>query len=314
MNRQRREAALAFLVCLALAAACGSSARLGGGISGTSSVVGTISDFGSIVVNGIEFDTDAATVTIEGDPATPADLRLGMVATVVGTVGEDGRTGVADTVAVEDFLEGPIQAIDRTAGTLRILSQTVVIDPETVFEPTPLAELAAGDDVEVSGYPDADGRVRATRVARKEEDVEIEIKGTVADLDRDARTFRFGALVVDYTDAILEGLPPEGLTDGLFVEVEGEGPPVDDVLIAVGIEVPASEVADGDNLEVAGFVTSVLSADEFVVNANQRVRLTPDTVFERGTRADVVPNAELEVEGRVDADGVLVAAEVELEG
>ncbi|MEW6268848.1 MAG: DUF5666 domain-containing protein [Thermodesulfobacteriota bacterium] len=317
MNRELRLALCgAFaLASIALAASCGSSARLGGGISGTSSIVGAIAGFGSIVVNGIALDVDGASITIEGDPATEADLRLGMVATVRGTLDADGRTGVADVVAVEDLIEGPIEAIDRTRRTLRVLAQTVLLDPAvngTVLEPTAFADLVIGDDVEVSGFLDADGRIRATRVQHKQADVEIEIKGVVAELDRAAQIFALGALTVDYAGALLEGLPPGGLADGLFVEVEAEEPPVGDVLIAVGIELPASEVDAGDGLDVAGFVTAVLSADEFVLNATQRVRLTSDTRFEGGTRADVVPNAALEVEGRADAGGVLVASEVEL--
>jgi hypothetical protein len=40
----------------------------GGGISGTAFVAGPLAAFGSIFVNGIEFDTSTAVVTIEGDP------------------------------------------------------------------------------------------------------------------------------------------------------------------------------------------------------------------------------------------------------
>jgi hypothetical protein len=187
-----------------------------------------------------------------------------------------------------------------------------VLDAETVFEPAAFADLEPGDDVEVSGFLDAEQRVRATRVQRKVDGVEIEIKGLVAALDRAAETFAIGALVVDFSGAVLEGLPPDGLRDGLFVEVEAEEPPAGGVLTAIGVELPSAELEAGDGLELSGFVSAVLSPDELVVNATQRVRLTADTVFEGGERSDVVPNAALEVEGRIDDDGVLVAAEVEL--
>ena len=85
---------------LALAASAVSGCG-GGGDSTTASLLpgtggtgviysqGSISGFGSVIVNGIKFDDTVATVQIDGIPLRSADLRLGMVAGVQGERGAD---------------------------------------------------------------------------------------------------------------------------------------------------------------------------------------------------------------------------------
>jgi hypothetical protein len=299
------------VVLFAVAAACGSS--MGGGIAGTSSVLGAISGFGSIIVGGIEFDTDGATVTIEGDPAEPSDLGLGMVAIVHGTIAPGGLRGVADTVAVENLVEAPLEAIDVAGGTLRLLSQIVIVDGATVFEPVALADLELGETVDVGGFLDANGNIRATRVERRVGSVEIELRGFIQGLDRAASTFRINALLVDFADAVVEGAPPEGLHDGLFVEIEADSPPVGGVFVTTAVAVidPTLMTEEGDGISVEGFVTEVFSSTEFSVSRRQRVRITPDTRFENGDAADIVLDAEVDIDGTAGPDGVVVATEIE---
>lgn len=303
---------LCIVVLVGLAAACG-SALMGGGIAGTSSVVGAISGFGSVIVNGVEFDTSSATVTIDGSPAAVSDLELGMVATVRGVVAPGALRGVAQSVTSDDLLEGPIEAVDASATSLTVLSQQVVADPSTVFDPAPLPSLQPKDVVQVSGFLDATGRIRATRIERKSPGVEIEVKGYVQQIDATARTLRINALVVDFASALIQGAPPAGLQDGLFVEVEGAGPPVGGVLTALGVDVldPTLKTDAGDGLKVEGFITAVLSATEVVVNGSQRVVTTATTRFENGTASNLVPDARVDITGVADPDGVLVASEVE---
>ncbi|MBM4266858.1 MAG: hypothetical protein FJ144_09635 [Deltaproteobacteria bacterium] len=307
----KRHSTLRRLPLLAVAVGCGSNLSMGGGIAGTSSVSGPISGFGSIIVGGVEFDTGSATVTIEGNPADVADLRLGMVALVRGTIEPRRAAGVAETVRVDHLARGPLALVDPGAARLSLLGQEIVADASTVFEPVPFAELAPGDRVAVSGFLGGDGRIRATRIAAPE-DGEIELTGLVADLDPAALTFRIGGLVVQFAGAVVEGAPSGGLVDELLVEVEAEVPPANDVLTAVGVEVFDSSLAEeGDGLDVEGFVTRVPSPDELVLNETQPVRLTAETRFEGGDRADLVVGARVDVEGVAGEGGLLIAREVE---
>jgi hypothetical protein len=294
-----------------VAAGCGSS--MGGGIAGTSAVLGAISGFGSIIVGGIEFDTSSAVVMIEGDAAQASDLRLGMVATVRGSVARGGRRGVADSVAVESLAEAPLEAIDVPGGTLRLLSQQVIVDGATVFDPVSFEALEAGDTVNVGGFLDANGRIRATRIARQFEDLEIKLRGFVQKLDRVSSTFRINDLLVEFANAIVEGAPPEGLRDGLFVDIDADRPPVDGVFETTAITVidPSLMTEEGDGISVEGFVTEILSPTEVVVSGRQRVRITPQTRFQNGDATGLVLNAQVDIDGTAGADGVVIATEVE---
>jgi len=301
------------LVVLALVAACGSSATMGGGIAGTSSVVAPISGFGSIIVGGIEFDTNGALVTIEGDPAQVSDLKLGMVAMVRGVVDPRGARGVAQRVAVEHLAEGPLEAVDVAAGTISLLGQQIITNPATVFDPTPLSQLVQNEYIEVGGFFDASGRIRATRVARKFQNLEIAVKGYVVGLDAQAGTFQLGGLTVDFHSAIITGAPQGGLQNGLLVEVGADVPPVGSVLSATDVDVknPSAIADEGDGLKVEGFVTQISSPTVLEVNRNQRVQLTPKTRFEHGSPGDLVLDAHVDIDGVAGADATLVATKVD---
>jgi hypothetical protein len=220
----------------------------------------------------------------------------------------NGNKGVAERIGADHLLQGPVDAVNAADGTFSALSQLVITGPDTVFDQTDIQTLAPGDVVEVFGVRDADLGIRATRVEKKDPATEeFELTGNIAGLDLVAQTFRIGILTVDFSSAVVENAPPTGLADGLLVEAESDEAPVGDVLAATGIEVidPALEFEEGDAAEVHGFVTSVVSATEIVLNGTQRVLLTESTRFERGTRADLVLNAEIEVDGTLDATGVI---------
>ena len=134
-----RKLALALLI-LVVCTACGSGAALltqllaGGGIGGTGISFGPITGFGSIFVNGVEFDTKGAAITIDGKPAMEGDLREGMVVTVQGTI--DGETGVGAAVIVESSVRGPVDedVTDANARTIQVLGQTIHVDDTVVLE------------------------------------------------------------------------------------------------------------------------------------------------------------------------------------
>ncbi len=300
---------LAGLLSVAAFWACAS----GGGISGTKLVAGPIADFGSIVVNGVDFDTTNAVVTIEGDPAQVSDLRLGMYVFVLGDVDTATMTGNAERVASDHLLEGPVDGVNPAGGTFVALSQLVITDAATVFDQTTLATLAPGDVVEVFGVLDADANVRATRVQKKAGVIDFELTGTVTALDTVAETFQIGILTVDFSSALIEDAPPGGLADGLLVEVETDLAPINDLMIATSVDVldPAFMFEEDEGAEIQGFVSAIVSTTEFVMNASQRVQTNANTRFENGDASDLVLNAQIEADGVFDAQGVLVAEEIE---
>ena len=88
--------ALFMAAAAALLSACGgggsdagTAGTGGGGVPpATASAVsyGTITQFGSIWVNGVEFSTGNASFRIKGQPGAASDLRIGMVVRVDGSI------------------------------------------------------------------------------------------------------------------------------------------------------------------------------------------------------------------------------------
>jgi tRNA-binding EMAP/Myf-like protein len=78
----------------------------------------------------------------------------------------------------------------------------------------------------------------------------------------------------------------------------------------VAAEIDAGCVNEEDEIE--GIITAALADNIFEIDG-QPVQITPGTTeFEDGTVADLVVGAGAEAEGVLDADGVLVAVEVEI--
>jgi hypothetical protein len=67
----------------------------------TQTSVGTITAFGSVVVNGIRFDDSAATINMDDALTTRDRLRVGMVVQVRGQINANG-TGVANSIQYND--------------------------------------------------------------------------------------------------------------------------------------------------------------------------------------------------------------------
>jgi len=104
-----------------------------------------------------------------------------------------------------------------------VLGQTVILDVnQTHFENTTFDTLAAGNVIEVSGLLDDAGQIQATFVEKKADSfipgTEIEVKGTIKNLDNVAKTFQINALTVDYASAT--ELPSGGPANDQYVEVK----------------------------------------------------------------------------------------------
>lgn len=287
-----------------------------GGTPAPSAVVskGTISGFGSVIVNGVRYDTASAAISVEGSPATQSDLKVGHVVVVHGTLNSDGITGSATSISFEDLVEGPIGAIDLVAGTITVLSQLVIIDADTSFDdtisPASIEGLALDDVVEVSGFFLADGSINATRIEKKAAGGEFEVTGLVSNLS--GTTFQINDLVVDFSGAQqLDNFPAGTPEDGQLVEAKGSLGASGE-LLATRVEFKGNDLLadEGDRIEIEGFITRFASAADFDVDGVP-VSTSGATVYENGSEADLALNRKVEVEGTLDANGVVVAAKVE---
>lgn len=284
----------------------------------TMTTFGTISGFGSVIVNGVHYETNGTQFSHDGSAITQNDLRVGQFVRLRAEISDSGEARAME-VERDNQLEGPIDAIDTAAGTITVLGQTVAIDADTSFDdsltPASIDGLSVGLRVEVDGLPGADGVLHATRIEAADDNGEVEVTGTVAGLDADAKTFQIGDLVVDYSQATLEDFPSSGLADGDSVEVKGETRDGQGHLLATRVELKRlmgnDEGEDGQEVEFEGLITRFVSASDFDVG-DHTVTTTSTTEFDGGTAEDLALNVKVVVEGELDADGRLVAREVKL--
>ena len=332
---QLRKLALASALAL-LTAACGGTDDdvASGGIGGTGISSGAITGFGSIFVNDIEIDLTGASVLIDGAPGCdPKDLcanplKLGMVVNASVEYNDDGKTGSAIEVEVEEALEGPVTSVSAPAAdgtrTAVILGVTVIISvDDTVIDDAlglDFDNINEGDVIEVHGFFDESDRLEAKRLEKKAggggAGSEVEIKGRIKlDDATPPGTFQLHNLTVHFfvgTTQLVD-IPGGVLSDGLFVEVQGK-------LRADG-GVDASKIKgkqpDDDiaKVSIEGIIASVQATSNnrlFVLNT----AVGPISVNATGATFEPtglvpVPGLEVEVEG-TSVSGTLVAAKVKI--
>ena len=298
------------VVLAVLLHACAGGGETGTGLNngsgGNDVSVGTITKFGSVWVNGVEFQTNATQVKLEGASAATSALKLGMVVTVKGKINADRVSGIADTISVEEVIEGPISTIG--ANSFTVLGQNIMVNETTRFEDNlKFVDLSEKDLVEVSGIVKSAGVITATRVERKTEKLtSYKLKGVVSSLTASAHTFMIGQLTVNYTS--LTGLAAGVPADGILVEVKGT---LDSggVLIATRLKTESLEAADADKFEIEGYVGLVSNGGtSFMIN-NVNVQTSATTEFKAGLITDLVAGAFVEIEGTLQG-GVVTASKV----
>lgn len=331
----------AVLIMMALGACGGSSSSTTpapnpppptDGITGTGSAItiGTVSGFGSVIVNGTHYDTATALFTIDGQSGSQSDLAVGDVVVIKGTVADDTTGAAAETVEFDDNVEGPIEAgsisidpADPTAGSFVVLGQTVHFDFSTSYDdsisPTSIDGLTDGDVIEVSGLELSDGTIQATRIEAKTLQVGdlFEVTGLVSD-PLDASSFMINDLVVDFAtrSAVFDNFPGgRNVAVGDSVEVKGEqtlGPAGE--LIATRVEYKGDRLdgIDGDHMEIEGFITDLTDQASFDVAHHPVSCGTGCTVTTEGAPGGTLAlNVKVEVKGQLEND-ILVATSVDI--
>jgi uncharacterized protein DUF5666 len=277
---------------------------------------GTVTGFGSVFINGVRFETSSATFTINGQPGTQADLRVGHVVTIHGHRDDQGNS-TADRIDFDDLVKGPVDSIDAVAGTLVVMGQTVLTDADTSFDDNipgaSLAGLNAGDIVEVSGMRRAGGDIQATRIEGKPAGTVFEVTGVASSVDTAAHKLNVNSLVVDYSAATVRDFANGQPANGDLVEAKGNSVNASGELVASSIELKRDDddAVAGMQVEIEGLITRFVSATDFDV-AGKPVTTNSSTLFENGSAADLALNVKVEAEGQVDANGVLVATKVQL--
>jgi hypothetical protein len=301
----------------------------GGGTGGTGISTASISGFGSVVMNGVHYRTDdevspgfrTKKITRGMDRSSARDrdiFRVGMVITL--------RHSPGDNNAVEiDYapnLVGPIAAMGSAPDlAIQVLGHTIVVDNAALF-----ASLALGNVVEVSGFVDNTGRIRATYVEAMHPAPlpaeSFEIKGFISGARPSDGTFEIGPLpdgsgitvTVSYTSGAVRDLPA-GPADGMYVQVKtravepGSGGIRADTVTPF---VPRTVFPGGAAVDLDGLVTRIDIRSGDILSfqlEGKAVRTDGATVFLGGTGTDIQPNARVQIQG-TEAGGILSAVTI----
>lgn len=291
------------------------------GVGGTGIVRGIITGFGSVYVNGVKFEVNDTAFDVDGDKAaSQADLSIGMLVTINGTINADGVTGIATSLTYDDDIEGPISALDFVLGSdqqqkqIQILGYTIIVDAlSTHYENTSYDTLALNDVIEISGYSIAPNTLVATLVEKKSVfsagTTQVELKGLIANLDADS--FTLNGVTVNYFLGTNLYLGNSQLVNGMFVEAEGTLLN-DGSINADSIEQEDDEFsAEDGRISLSGTITDYESASSFKVNG-QLIDISNAQELSPMNALSLLGNGvSIEVEGSI-VNSIFVADEVEV--
>src|SRR5882672_5729905 len=303
-----------FAALAALLASCG------GGTGGTGATnnpgptnavsIGVMTKGSVIVVNGVHFDDNAATIKIDDTPASAAALQSGMVVKVLGSINSDNATGTAQQVKALVEVRGTPTSVDATANppTLTVLGQIVFGDDQTIFSnlPSGFASIVANTTlIEVHGLRYQTGQIRATRIEEnlaQMGDANVdEIRGVVSNgnVSPNPTTFKLGSQNISVVGGAT--ILPSGAhyDNGSVVEVHCSVRPcvVSGAFQASVIEVEDAEdtafqPGNGQRYEVEGLISGfTTNATSFFV-AGTPVTINGSTVFEGGLATDLANDVQ----------------------
>jgi hypothetical protein len=321
MNSSVSWAALAASALLAAVTAAGCGGGVGSGGTGASVELaqGTVSGFGSVIVDGQRFDDRLVAALREDEPGVDrlTEARLGdQVELAVG------EGGAATALRVQATLAGAVDTL-VAPGRYTVLGQEVQVNADAALGPVTQfgggyagpADVLAGDAIEVHGLLVPQGGiniVRATRIERLADmPAYLQVTGVAGGLV--ANSFSIGALSVQTATA---RIVPAGraLADGQLVTVLApatgrSGSAAAPVIVAAQVRIR--------QLAEAGALVSVGGNVAAIDTAAQRFQLGTLSVRYAGATLSppllaLADGQHVRVRGRLQADGTLQAESVTL--
>lgn len=213
VTRSRSAAALLSALLLAACGGGGGGASTSSAGSATQSAGGIVTGFGSVFVDGVEWEDAKAYTRVENADGSYSNVALQLGQRV--RVAHDA-SGSATSVTVDAAVIGSVAAgsIDTASLSLTVAGQAVKAMVDSSVGPvtrlgggyTAFADIAAGDLVEVHGSAVYDSTakayvVEATRIEKKTAISAVRVMGKLANLDAVAKTFTLGGLTVSYGSA-----------------------------------------------------------------------------------------------------------------
>jgi hypothetical protein len=177
------------------------------GIGGTG-IVGIITGFGSVWVNGVEVQYDTKTQVAENAAtASSNDLAIGDVV-VIEANGSDNALQ-ASKISVVNAVEGLVTAVDKASGKLTVLGQTVRITSKTISDDKQshqsAQQLMPNDYIKVSGLRLANGEIVASRIERTAAIAEPSLVGPITAINGNTVSVYGMQIIASATDKLSVG-------------------------------------------------------------------------------------------------------------
>ncbi len=272
-----------------------------GGIGGTG-IIGVITGFASICVNGIEIHYDNNTpVSVDGRLSTARDLAVGQV--IAARALGKGPELTAQSIAVIHAVVGPIGSLNVETKEMRILGQSVQVDSSR--DHSNFSNLRTGDWVQVSGHRLSNGTIAASRIETAPLRAEARLNGHVTQTD--TQGFEINGTRVNY-DAKLP--VAAGITQGMEVQVTGHWDGANLRAQQILAEPTRQSIGNVERVVIEGYVHA-LSGKELNLS-NRIVALDPNTQIAGDVRGDLKQDQRIQISGRIDANQRINAERIEL--
>ncbi len=282
----------------------------------TSSTVGGISR--GVLTNAsdteVNHDSDfslsnTADITIDGTAASSSQLANGMVAEILLRRSPDATltSGTAFAISVAHAAIGPVTQISP----LQVLGVNLLTTADTQLSNiSDVASLTLGDVVKVSGY--LDENTNTVLVTRLEKPAtapgEWQVSGTISNVDNGIG-FAINDQMVTQNGVTVENCG-SGVKSGDLVQATATadsgfsaGDDLSTVLTArcVNTALPTISKPEHDNIpaEIEGVISRIESLSEIRIG-NQTVLISGSESYEGGSKTNLLPGAQVEIEGTLD--------------
>ena len=286
--------------------------------------IGPITAFGSIFVNGVEFDTSDADIDFNGELVGQSALTQGMLVRVEGTVDASGVKGVAQKVSYCSILKGPVDQVNRDPSnarvtSLKMLGQNVILDEITLSDSSLSTiknadMLEAGNFIEVSGFQGLH-EILATHIqiidsASGQTDTYF-INGPIMTLT--AEYFDINDIRVYYDASSLINNQLDNLRTGMIVNVQGHYIDTADGTRFFADTISIDEHSSSDKmLEMEGYIVDPMNQGMFRVNRFP-VTLAANTEIENGDLTTLSQvGTKLQLRGHLTVNGFIEAHKIEI--
>lgn len=290
-------------------------------------IAGTISGLGSVIVNGMRYETVGSSVLDSDDQNHPITTPL-----AIGMTVEIEQNGVDSTtqrpIAGKIHVRGGIKGIASVSnGALSVSGLPVTTDADTLVlaidgTVTTLDKLQSAT-VEVYGLPQSDGSYQATRIEAKAQTGSTRLVGTVASVNSMGATLVLGTSAQPVTVSYAGLGAVQGLVAGAVVSIEVSGAPGSYSATRLRVR---STSAQTYTSEVGKYIGTTRQANErnelygvisdkgtTTSGCSFKVQGVPVQAVSTTLCASIVNSDYVEAKGQI-INGVLEATRIEFEG